>query len=216
MSNATDAVDVGHRLPTQHEGACAAQAVTALAQARGGNGHRGNGESARLAPAKADLVINLLGGVASGQTVTLVPSGGMLTTQQAGGIVGVPRPHLRKLLKTGRIPFILVGSHRRIMHADKREIILRLHHAGLFRARWTERILDEWTLNLLEQKPQLEPSVRSRWHAIGSVFRGRDSCWERSVRSGTVLVPKVKGGGSGFRKRLTGAGFIRGTSTDHS
>ncbi|MCY3596906.1 MAG: hypothetical protein OXF33_00720 [Rhodospirillales bacterium] len=32
----------------------------------------------------------------------------------------------------------------------KRDILLRFHRAGLFRARWTERILDEWTLNLLE------------------------------------------------------------------
>ena len=44
----------------------------------------------------------------------------------------------------------------------KRDILLRFHHAGLYRAQWTERILDEWTLNLLEQKPHLEPSVRSQ------------------------------------------------------
>lgn len=49
MSEATDAVDVGYRLPPQHEIACAAQAVTALAQARGGNGRCEDGESVRLA-----------------------------------------------------------------------------------------------------------------------------------------------------------------------
>ena len=52
----------------------------------------------------------------------------------------------------------------------KRDILLRFHHAGLFRARWTERILDEWTLNLLEQKPHLERSVRSQRHAIHEHF----------------------------------------------
>ena len=52
----------------------------------------------------------------------------------------------------------------------KRDILLRFHHAGLFRARWTERILDEWTLNLLEQKPHLEPSVRSQRHAMREHF----------------------------------------------
>ena len=122
MSNATDAVDLGHRLPTQDEMACAAQAITALAHARGGNGvlaiHREDGESVRLAPAIADLVIDLLGGVASGQTFTLVPAGGMLTTQQAADILGVSRPHLSKLLKAGTIPFVSVGSHRRVVHAD--------------------------------------------------------------------------------------------------
>ena len=52
----------------------------------------------------------------------------------------------------------------------KRDIPLRYHHAGLFRARWTERILDEWTLNLLEQKPHLEPSVGSQRRAMREHF----------------------------------------------
>ena len=52
----------------------------------------------------------------------------------------------------------------------KRDILLRFHHAGLFRARWTERILDEWTLNLLDQKPHLESSVRSQRHAMHKHF----------------------------------------------
>ena len=52
----------------------------------------------------------------------------------------------------------------------KRDILLRFHHAGLLRARWTERILDEWTLNLLEQKPHLERSVRSQRHAMREHF----------------------------------------------
>ncbi|MCY4559363.1 MAG: PIN domain-containing protein [Chloroflexi bacterium] len=52
----------------------------------------------------------------------------------------------------------------------KRDILLRFHDAGLFRARWTERILDEWTLNLLERKPHLERSVRSQRLAMGEHF----------------------------------------------
>ena len=52
----------------------------------------------------------------------------------------------------------------------KRDILLRFHHAGMFRARWTERIHEEWTLNLLEQKPHLEPSVRSQRHAMREYF----------------------------------------------
>ena len=53
MSNATDAVDLAHRPPTQDEIACATQAVTALADARGGNRvlaiRREDGEPVRLA-----------------------------------------------------------------------------------------------------------------------------------------------------------------------
>ena len=52
----------------------------------------------------------------------------------------------------------------------KRDILLRFHHAGLFQARWSERILDEWTLNLLERKPNLERSVRSQRHAMREHF----------------------------------------------
>ena len=122
MSDTADAVDLGHRLPTQEETACAAQAVMALSNARDENGvlaiRREDGKSVRLAPAVADLVIDLLDGVASGHTVTLVPTGPMLTTQQAADILSVSRPHLSKLLKSGKIPFVSVGAHRRVVHAD--------------------------------------------------------------------------------------------------
>ena len=108
MSNATNATDLAHRLPTQDEIACAAQAITALADARAGNSVLAiqceDGEAVRLAPAIADLVLDLLGGVASGRTVTLVPTNAMLTTQQAADILGVSRPHLSKLLKVGHDP----------------------------------------------------------------------------------------------------------------
>ena len=122
MDSAAEAIDLTRRLPTQDEIACAAEAATALAQARAADGvlaiHGEDGKSVLLAPAIADLVIDLLGGVASGNAVTLVPAGGMLTTRQAADILNVSRPHLSKLLKEGEIPFIPVGAHRRVIHAD--------------------------------------------------------------------------------------------------
>ena len=138
MSSATDAAELGRRLPTEDEIACAAQAGTALASARGRNGvlviHREDGEPVRLAPAIADLVLDLLDGVASGRTVMLVPIGAMLTTQQAADILSVSRPHLSKLLKSGEIPFVSVGAHRRVRHADLMAYIDRrdaARHAAL-------------------------------------------------------------------------------------
>ena len=122
MSNAIELVDLRHRRPTQDEIACAAQAATALAHARAGNGvlaiHRDDGEIVRLVPAIADLLIDLLGNVASGHSVAVVPANATLTTQQAADILSVSGPHLSKLLKSGKIPFVSVGSHRRVMHAD--------------------------------------------------------------------------------------------------
>lgn len=122
MPDATEAVDLTRRPPTQDEIACAAEAATALARTRTADGIlailREDGTSVRLAPAVADLVIDLLDGVAAGKAVALVPAGAMLTTGQAANILNVSRPHLAKLLRDGDIPFIPVGSHRRVMHAD--------------------------------------------------------------------------------------------------
>lgn len=122
MSNLAEVLDLAHRLPTHEEIANAADAAAVLASARAEDGALTVGgmstKSINLAVAITDLIIDLLRHIADGDMVTLVPTGAMLTTQQAADILNVSRPYLSKLLKDGDIPFIPVGSHRRVMYED--------------------------------------------------------------------------------------------------
>ncbi len=53
-----------------------------------------------------------------GRVILLVPQSRELTTQEASEVLGVSRPFLIKLLEQKKIPFVKVGSHRRIKLSD--------------------------------------------------------------------------------------------------
>ena len=132
MLDSSEATELTCRLPSPEETESAAESATALASALTSARHDHDEEGAveirvgsappvRMAPAIAELVVDLLGHVASGKMVEFVPTGAMLTTQQAADILNVSRSFLVKLLMDGEIPHIDTGTHRQVLHADVME-----------------------------------------------------------------------------------------------
>lgn len=76
------------------------------------------GDFITLPKATLEMFMSILSNMAEGKTVSIVPSESELTTQQAADMLNVSRPHLVKLIESGKIPFKKVGSHRRLLLKD--------------------------------------------------------------------------------------------------
>lgn len=64
------------------------------------------------------LLASLLKEIGKGNAVTLVPMHTEFSTIQAAELMRVSRPYFVKLLEAGKIPYRLVGAHRRVRYAD--------------------------------------------------------------------------------------------------
>ena len=70
-------------------------------------------------PKKAfSLLSSIISMMSNGKSVTLMPIDSEVSTQQAAQILNISRPHLIKMLESGKIPFRKVGSHRRVLLQD--------------------------------------------------------------------------------------------------
>jgi excisionase family DNA binding protein len=79
---------------------------------------KGTGTTVTIPGAAFDLLLEILGQMANGNAVTIVPVHAELTTQQAAEVLNVSRPFLVQLLESGAVPHRKVGTHRRILFAD--------------------------------------------------------------------------------------------------
>jgi predicted nucleic acid-binding protein len=66
--------------------------------------------------------------------------------------------------------FVVVLDANVLFPFRKRDVLLSFYAAGMFRARWSQEILDEWVRNLLEMKPHLKDSVNSQLVAMQEHF----------------------------------------------
>lgn len=92
-------------------------------------------EQAATVPRQAfELFLDVLGELANGNAVAIVPAQAELTTQQAADVLNVSRPYVIGLLERGELPYRMVGTHRRIRTVDVmayREVHDARAHAAL-------------------------------------------------------------------------------------
>ena len=78
----------------------------------------GREKTIELPAGAVKLLQAILEDMASGRAVTIVPQNAQLTTQQAADFLNVSRPFLVQLLEQKKLPFRLVGTHRRVRFED--------------------------------------------------------------------------------------------------
>lgn len=108
-------------LPTGDDAELASQASRMLSRIRRDGAElkvQVGDETLRLPKSVGDLLYRLLTEMGQGNAVTVIPVHAELTTQEAADYLNVSRPYLIRLLEEGKLPFNMVGTHRRVKFAD--------------------------------------------------------------------------------------------------
>jgi hypothetical protein len=62
--------------------------------------------------------------------------------------------------------FVAVYDACVLYPAQLRDLLMRVAMSDLFKARWTDRIHDEWTRNLARQRPDIDPAQLARTRSL--------------------------------------------------
>ncbi len=73
-----------------------------------------NDEAIALPQAVYRLLSVVVHQLALDNAVAIMPGNQQLTTQQAAGLLNISRPFLIQLLERGELPYVRVGTHRRL------------------------------------------------------------------------------------------------------
>jgi excisionase family DNA binding protein len=77
-----------------------------------------DGEAILLPPTAYEALRTVIGGMAQGLTITLVPHGKEMTTQEAADLLNISRTYVVKLIDQGELTAHKVGTHRRLRIED--------------------------------------------------------------------------------------------------
>lgn len=98
---------------------------------------RVDGHEHTLDPTSSAAIIDLLGRLATGDSVVLSSIEQLVTTSQAASMLGVSRTYVCTLMDDGRLPFEYRGTHRRVRVGDLLDYLREQEHT---RRRALERI----------------------------------------------------------------------------
>ncbi len=99
----------------------------------------GNGEEVTIPESVFQVLRQAVHAMASGKVVSVVSQDQELTTQQAADFLKVSRPYLIKLLEQGEIPYIMVGTHRRVRFQD---LIIYKQHRDSQRSHFLQQLIE--------------------------------------------------------------------------
>lgn len=111
---------LSHLITVQEQEAALIQEIIRILQSEGSQLKLvdANGEAVIIPNSIDQALRQIVQAIASGKSVSIIPQDKELTTQQAADILNVSRPYLIKLLEQGEIPYMTVGTHRRV-HIDE-------------------------------------------------------------------------------------------------